>query len=689
MQTHPHSPTPVSHSRRPTPPPPTKSLRLLLSLAGAFAGLLLGPSAFAAYTDGPVLEFLDFNTFDPPTWTSVDGAAPVRGTSANPTMELANGVAKADLTPGLYDPTYDTYAPDGPVTTNWTLRFDARHSSRRRGLWAGLFNAAGTQGYAVLWDSAVSGTGHVTIRKFDLGSEAQWSDKGSALTAPASSGHDPLDSNPARIELSWDAPSHTLYLRVDGIPRAEVVDASFDSFSRIYVRGNTTSYFSNISVLSENPPSAAEIASAYNLVTDGGAVGDGITNDRGRILAAIAAARAAGLPLYVPPGVYAISDYILAQDIDIFGHGYVSAFRALNPDRRSVKFTGDGGSLTKLRLISATTTRNTGPASAAVSFVGATNFLVGHVFIEGANSAGIIAHTDASSAGEIAENWISNTLANGILLSTGANHITVAHNRIRNPGDHAVAVQTLGRQPTSHDVTITRNDIEALDTTGIEVIGSEVIVIDHNWIIASAGIRFPAFPWELSPSHDLSVIGNSIVATENEAIEVLGLYGVPTHNLSIQDNTLHSLSSIPEVIYMLAIDEGLVTGNRIEGGSHGVWFNGRSSNNITISNNDFVGNSSASIDMGNEDAYAGQGLLSIDGNQFSGLNWDPVGTGPAAVINLESPYAEAWETVQVTNNTWDEAPAAIDWFIYSDYPVDTLSGNAPSDRNYIGTGDGP
>ena len=56
------------------------------------------------------MEFLDFNRFDPPAWSQVSGSTPVRGTIADPFMELANGVAKADITPGLYDPAYEPHS---------------------------------------------------------------------------------------------------------------------------------------------------------------------------------------------------------------------------------------------------------------------------------------------------------------------------------------------------------------------------------------------------------------------------------------------------------------------------------------------------------------------------------------------------------------------------------------------------
>src|SRR5690606_29874825 len=185
---------------------------VLFSLSSKFLrAALAAATVTSAFAVGPVLEFQDFNRFEPPAWTTVDGHAPVHGTIADPTLELTNTVVKSDISLGLYEPAYDTTAADGPVTDNWTLRFDARHSSRQRALWAGLFNDAGTQGYAVLWDSAVSGTGNVTIRKFDLGAEATWSDAGTAITPRISTGHDPLSLTPARIELSWDQPTNTLF----------------------------------------------------------------------------------------------------------------------------------------------------------------------------------------------------------------------------------------------------------------------------------------------------------------------------------------------------------------------------------------------------------------------------------------------------------------------------------------------
>ena len=52
---------------------PGCSFRRTLTNTLLFASLALPPAAFAVYSDGPVMEFLDFNRFDPPAWSQVSG----------------------------------------------------------------------------------------------------------------------------------------------------------------------------------------------------------------------------------------------------------------------------------------------------------------------------------------------------------------------------------------------------------------------------------------------------------------------------------------------------------------------------------------------------------------------------------------------------------------------------------------
>ncbi len=191
-------------------------------------------------------------------WAHVDGSgAALEVYPGGTRFRLNNGLLMTYIAP-VADRTASLSsrqqsALEAPVQDDWTLAFDAAHSARERSLWVGVFDRTRTKGYGVLWDSALRGTGVVTIRKFDLESEVRWADKGVALTEPVRSGHNPLDPLMARIELSWDRDTRTLYLAVDGVPRAHVVDGSFDTFHHLFVRGNSTSYFDNFALLSETP----------------------------------------------------------------------------------------------------------------------------------------------------------------------------------------------------------------------------------------------------------------------------------------------------------------------------------------------------------------------------------------------------------------------------------------------------
>lgn len=227
------------------PSTPNKCTTLLaavlrrLRTIGCLGTLLVGITQ--ASRAGSVLFFDEANHTG--RWTTVSGAGPsianLTGISP-PFLALNNSVIRTDL--------------DRPVDGSWTLSFQARHSNRQRALWAGVFNGNGTEGYGVLWDSAANGTGVVTLRKFDLTAEPGWTDSGTVISPGTRSGHDPTGESPlAQFELEWDAPTRILSLYVDGVLCGQVFDAGLHAFQRIYLRGNTTSYFDNITFQAAGP----------------------------------------------------------------------------------------------------------------------------------------------------------------------------------------------------------------------------------------------------------------------------------------------------------------------------------------------------------------------------------------------------------------------------------------------------
>jgi hypothetical protein len=187
-------------------------------------------------------------------WTNVNGTGLALGTNSfiptEPYATTGNGLNSRSLSQ--------------TVTESWTLSFDVlQNGTAARGTWVGLFNAAGTQGYGVLWDTTNNTTayphGLVTIRKFDLSSPiSSWSENGTAISSTKDPGHSIQAVAPmADFVLSWNKLTGALSLSVDGTAIVSVNDTSFSSFSQIYVKGNALQYYDNMSVTAVPEPSAA------------------------------------------------------------------------------------------------------------------------------------------------------------------------------------------------------------------------------------------------------------------------------------------------------------------------------------------------------------------------------------------------------------------------------------------------
>tara|TARA_Y100001933_G_scaffold265041_1_gene334560 strand:+ start:51375 stop:54608 length:3234 start_codon:yes stop_codon:yes gene_type:complete len=183
-------------------------------------------------------------------WTYVDGGLPqLVTTDANvphvPYMSINNSLVMAEL--------------DRTVSRSFELTVRLRHTTYQRGLWIGVFDETGKQGYGAHWDSssstAYSGQGYVNIRKFDLASEiATWNQSSSVISSNSGSGHLVTDTQFALVSLQWDADTNQLTMRVDGQIKVQCTDTSFDNFSRIYLKGNGPCYFDDITFKSGYEP---------------------------------------------------------------------------------------------------------------------------------------------------------------------------------------------------------------------------------------------------------------------------------------------------------------------------------------------------------------------------------------------------------------------------------------------------
>lgn len=192
-------------------------------------------------------------------WTSINGQGGylVLGTESSidpnqPYAQLQNGLISRSLST--------------TVTTDWTVSFRLTNPDRQRGTWLGLFDETGKYGYAFFWDSGNDnpgpGNGTVSIRKFDLTvSLNDWQINGTQLGSPVNSGHVITNSTMANITLSWQQATGTLTITVDGVTKVTLTDTSFNSFSKIYIKGNGRQYYDDIIVTAADPvPEGASLS---------------------------------------------------------------------------------------------------------------------------------------------------------------------------------------------------------------------------------------------------------------------------------------------------------------------------------------------------------------------------------------------------------------------------------------------
>lgn len=193
-------------------------------------------------------------------WDAVNGGLPTLVTTDAtvphvPYMKLNNGLVKTDL--------------NFPLQQNFELTVRLRHTAYQRGLWIGVFDDAGQQGYGAHWDSSVStaysGQGFVNIRKFDLASELNdWNQTSSTISSSTGSGHLITDTKFALVSLKWNYQSGQLTLSVNGRVRVTCNDTSFSSFSRVYLKGHGDSYFDDVTLTTSRESEFVTVHEKFN-----------------------------------------------------------------------------------------------------------------------------------------------------------------------------------------------------------------------------------------------------------------------------------------------------------------------------------------------------------------------------------------------------------------------------------------
>jgi len=150
-----------------------------------------------------------------------------------------------------------------PVEGSFELSFKMLHMNARRSSTLWIADASGSKAYGVCWTYGAPGEfndeGCVSVLKVDKDSEIQWDEKAATrLCNPVASGHKALAMPLAEFKLLRDSSKGEIKLYVDGVERLSVADSSFNSFSRIYLRGNSNALFDDIIVKKLNARDAGK-----------------------------------------------------------------------------------------------------------------------------------------------------------------------------------------------------------------------------------------------------------------------------------------------------------------------------------------------------------------------------------------------------------------------------------------------
>ena len=215
------------------------------------------------------------------------------------------------------------------------------------------------------------------------------------------------------------------------------------------------------------------------------------------IRSAISAAQSQGKGLYFPTGTYNYSSKLTFNGIKVHGDGDATILLAATKSSMAMALDGNGVELRSLKVTCpqcelpigppATARLSTGDSAGVFILPTANHFVVDHVTVERAGSAGIL--NWGGSYGTITYNTIHNTLADGIHNTNGANNIEVAYNHEYNVGDDMFAVVSyLSDGKISHDIKIHDNvgDTQPWGR-GATVVGGSNIQIYSNSISHTYG----------------------------------------------------------------------------------------------------------------------------------------------------------------------------------------------------------
>lgn len=222
-------------------------------------------------------------------------------------------------------------------------------------------------------------------------------------------------------------------------------------------------------------------------ITAFGAKCDGRTDDSAAIAAAIASAKAKGVPALIPAATCAYAAVINLDGAKLQGSGDASVLWALNTNSEAIFMRGSGAEVRSVKLSGVKGTTRVAPWEATrITLFGATKFVIDNVTIDGGTAAGIQT-AQSTNNGTISNNRVIGTLADSIHLTDKASYITVTDNVIENSGDDGIGVVSYTSDGgDTHHITARGNTIRANKWgRNMSVVGGTDVLYENNKLLGN------------------------------------------------------------------------------------------------------------------------------------------------------------------------------------------------------------
>lgn len=355
-------------------------------------------------------------------------------------------------------------------------------------------------------------------------------------------------------------------------------------------------------------------------VKDYGAAGDGVTDDRAAIMAAIAAITA-GATLFFPPGVYRVTSGgipVAKGSFRMSGSRATLLHDFFDTNQHFVQLLAD--SVEVCGLTFASLPGYSRASAGGLLITNAANINVHDCTFMNGQSASVWFTGAAASYGRVANCYISNGKADGIHMTDGANRMTVIGNTVVGCQDDAISIVRNGGGAECYEIGIIGNTVSNCHRGGIVVIGARTVTVSGNTVTYVGLNSILAYDYGGGGPSGVLITGNTLQGCgwfASVSINAASIYIGGASGVVIKGNTVNpGTGALPNALMRVTGVDGLeVVGNSFGScADDGMVFTGSASTlkNVRVKRNTFSGVTGKAINF----APVGSEYLEVIDNEF-------------------------------------------------------------------------